>query len=68
MGVAKPRLPGVAGCHIEDQVFLERIRSAIEARTDPDFVIIARTDARNAKSLGGDTKLREMPLMKECGG
>jgi 2-methylisocitrate lyase-like PEP mutase family enzyme len=63
---------GVAGCHIEDQVFpkrcgqlkgkdvvdlqvyLERIRSAVEARTNPDFVIIARTDARNAKSFGGD--------------
>ncbi|KAK4102446.1 Phosphoenolpyruvate/pyruvate domain-containing protein [Parathielavia hyrcaniae] len=63
---------GVAGCHIEDQVFpkrcgqlrgkdvvdlqvfLERVRSAVEARTNPDFVIIARTDARNAKSLGGD--------------
>ncbi|KAI3570561.1 carboxyphosphonoenolpyruvate mutase [Fusarium oxysporum f. sp. albedinis] len=68
---------GVAGCHIEDQVFpkrcgqlngkdvidlevyLERIRSAIQARKDPDFVIIARTDARNAKSLGGDKASRE---------
>jgi len=63
---------GVAGCHIEDQVFpkrcgqlkgkdvvdlqvyLERIRSAVEARVDPDFVIIARTDARQAKSFGGE--------------
>ncbi|KAK5209509.1 hypothetical protein LTR20_003656 [Exophiala xenobiotica] len=62
---------GVAGLHIEDQVFpkrcgqlkgkdvvdlqvyLERVRSAVEARTDPDFVIIARTDARQAKHLGG---------------
>lgn len=35
------------------QVYLERIRSAVEARTDPDFMIIARTDARNADSLGG---------------
>lgn len=63
---------GVAGCHIEDQVFpkrcgqlagkdvvdlqiyLERIRSAVEAKTDPDFMVIARTDARQAKSLGGE--------------
>jgi len=62
---------GVAGCHIEDQVFpkrcgqlngkdvvdlqvfLERIRAAVEAKTDPDFMVIARTDARNADSFGG---------------
>ena len=68
---------GVAGCHIEDQVFpkrcgqlkgkdvvdlqvyLERIRSAVQARTNPDFVIIARTDARNAKSFGGDQASKE---------
>ncbi|KAK4110000.1 carboxyphosphonoenolpyruvate mutase [Canariomyces notabilis] len=68
---------GLAGCHIEDQVFpkrcgqlkgkdvvdlqvyLERIRSAVEARTDPDFVIIARTDARQAKSFGGEKAGRE---------
>jgi len=63
---------GIAGCHIEDQVFpkrcgqlkgkdvvdlqvyIERIRSAVEARVDPDFVIIARTDARQAKAFGGE--------------
>lgn len=68
---------GVAGCHIEDQVFpkrcgqlkgkdvidmqvyLERIRSAVEARTNPDFVIIARTDARQAVTFGGDHAGRE---------
>ncbi|RYP06601.1 hypothetical protein DL764_003053 [Monosporascus ibericus] len=62
---------GVAGLHIEDQVFpkrcgqlkgkdvvglqvyLERVRSAVEAKKDPNFLIIARTDARQAKSLGG---------------
>lgn len=50
---------GVAGCHIEDQVFpkrcgqlkgkdvvdlqvyLERIRAAVEAKTDPDFMVSA---------------------------
>lgn len=55
---------GVAGLHMEDQVFPKRcghlpnkvvipveefaakIASAVSARTDPDFVIIARTDAR----------------------
>ncbi|GAD98722.1 carboxyphosphonoenolpyruvate mutase [Paecilomyces variotii No. 5] len=68
---------GVAGCHIEDQifpkrcgqlkgkdvvdiaVFIERIRSAVEARQDPDFVIIARTDARQANKYGGPEASRE---------
>ncbi|KAJ9349784.1 carboxyphosphonoenolpyruvate mutase [Paecilomyces variotii] len=68
---------GVAGCHIEDQVFpkrcgqlkgkdvvdtavfIERIRSAVEARQDPDFVIIARTDARQANRYGGPKASRE---------
>jgi 2-methylisocitrate lyase-like PEP mutase family enzyme len=68
---------GIAGCHIEDQVFpkrcgqlkgkdvvdlqvyIERIRSAVEARSDPNFVIIARTDARQAKRFGGEHAGRE---------
>jgi 2-methylisocitrate lyase-like PEP mutase family enzyme len=54
---------GVAGCHIEDQVFpkkcgffagkqvvpleehVQKLRAALAARRDPDFVVIARTDA-----------------------
>ena len=54
---------GVAGIHIEDQVFpkkcgffegkqvipreemVQKLRAALDARTDPDFVIIARCDA-----------------------
>jgi len=54
---------GVAGMHLEDQVFpkkcgfmegkevipleehVQKIRAALDARTDPDTVIIARTDA-----------------------
>jgi 2-methylisocitrate lyase-like PEP mutase family enzyme len=44
---------------VDLQVYLERIRSAVEARTDPDFVIIARTDARQAKSFGGEKAGRE---------
>lgn len=35
------------------EVFVERVRSAVEARQDPDFVIIARTDARQAQKFGG---------------
>lgn len=54
---------GVAGLHIEDQVFpkkcgffggkdvvpleehVQKVRAAVDARTDPDLVIIARSDA-----------------------
>jgi len=54
---------GVAGLHLEDQVFpkkcgffqgkdvvpleehVQKVRAAVDARTDPDFVIIARSDA-----------------------
>ena len=54
---------GVAGFHIEDQVFpkkcgfmegkevipreeaVQKVRAALDARTDPDTVVIARTDA-----------------------
>jgi 2-methylisocitrate lyase-like PEP mutase family enzyme len=54
---------GVAGIHIEDQLFpkkcgffegkqvvpleehVQKVRAALDARTDPDFVIIARCDA-----------------------
>lgn len=38
---------------VDLEEYLERIRSAVKARTEPDFVIIARTDARNAKQFGG---------------
>ena len=60
---------GLAGLHIEDQVFPKRcghldgkelvpldefaakVRAAAAARTDPDFVVIARTDARGVTGL-----------------
>jgi len=60
---------GVAGLHIEDQVFpkkcgllagkevvsidemVGKIKAAVDARTDQDFVIIARTDARDSRGL-----------------
>jgi carboxyvinyl-carboxyphosphonate phosphorylmutase len=66
---------GVAGVHIEDQVWpkkcghmegkqvipteemVQKIRSAIDARHDPDFVIIARTDA-NAVTGFADALVR----------
>ena len=62
---------GVAGVHIEDQVFekkcghlpgkkivpleemVERITAAVAARPDPDFVIMARTDAFANEGLEG---------------
>lgn len=60
---------GIAGLHIEDQVFpkrcghfegksvvpqeemLFRLQAALDARTDPDFLIIARTDSRAVEGL-----------------
>jgi methylisocitrate lyase len=60
---------GLAGMHLEDQVFpkrcghlagksivsademIERIAAAVASRTDPDFLIIARTDARAHEGL-----------------
>ena len=60
---------GVAGVHLEDHEFgkhlpvrgrvlekaamAEKIRAAVEARRDPDFVIIARTDAGWLEGGGG---------------
>jgi len=41
------------------EVYLERIHSAVEARMNPDFMIIARTDARNALNFGGEDAGRE---------
>jgi 2-methylisocitrate lyase-like PEP mutase family enzyme len=61
--VREYEMAGVAGIHLEDQVFpkkcgffegkqvipmeehVEKIKAAIDAKTDPDFVIIARCDA-----------------------
>jgi methylisocitrate lyase len=62
---------GLAGLHLEDQVYPKRcghlagkavvsidkmtakIRAAVEARSDPDFFIVARTDARAIEGLDG---------------
>jgi methylisocitrate lyase len=60
---------GLAGCHLEDQLFPKRcghldgkqlvsaedmcrkIKSAIDAKTDSNFLVIARTDARGVDGL-----------------
>ena len=60
---------GVAGVHLEDHEFgkhlpvrgrvlskaamAEKVRAAVEARRDPDFVVIARTDAGWLEGGGG---------------
>jgi 2-methylisocitrate lyase-like PEP mutase family enzyme len=74
---------GVAGLHIEDQVFpkrcghfegksvvpvdemLFRLQAALDARTDPDFLIIARTDSRAVEGL--DAALRRAKAYLELG-
>lgn len=44
---------------------VEKIRAAIAARTSPDFLIIARTDARAVEGL--DSALRRARLYHEAG-
>jgi len=74
---------GVAGLHLEDQVFpktcghiagkevipakdfAEKIRAATEYRTDPDFVVIARTDARAV--TGFDDAVERANLYRDAG-
>ena len=75
---------GVAGLHLEDQVFpkkcghiagkavipakefAEKIRAAVENRMDPDFVIIARTDARAVNGLDErEARLRRRGALRE---
>src|SRR5438105_10474869 len=74
---------GVAGLHIEDQVWpkkcghmegkqvipmnemVQKIRAAVDARQDPDFVIIARTDANAVNSL--EDALRRGKAYHEAG-
>ena len=74
---------GVAGLHIEDQVWpkkcghmegkqvipmdemVQKVRAAVEARQDPDFVIIARTDANAVHGL--EDALRRGKAYHEAG-
>ncbi len=74
---------GVAGMHLEDQVFpkkcgyfagkqvisqeehVAKIRAALDARTDPDFLIIARCDALAVK--GWQDTIRRCRAYHEAG-
>ncbi len=47
------------------QQMVEKIRVAVEARSDPDFLIIARTDART--TLGLDEALRRAEMYAKAG-
>lgn len=38
---------------VDIETYVERIAAAVKARRNPDFLIIARTDARNAVQFGG---------------
>ena len=55
--------PGRRVIPVEDMV--KKIRVAVEARTDPDFMIVARTDART--SLGLDEALRRAEAYSKAG-
>ncbi|EMD31138.1 hypothetical protein CERSUDRAFT_109614 [Gelatoporia subvermispora B] len=39
---------------VDIETYVERIVAAVKARQNPEFVIIARTDARNASMYGGE--------------
>jgi 2-methylisocitrate lyase-like PEP mutase family enzyme len=74
---------GVAGIHIEDQLFpkkcgffegkqvipleeqVQKIRAALDARTDPDFVIVARCDAYAV--TGWEDTVRRCRAYKDAG-
>lgn len=56
---------GAAAMHIEDQTFPKKIKAAVDARSDPDFLIIARTDART--SMGLDEALTRGAAYRDAG-
>ena len=77
---------GVAGIHIEDQVypkrasyhmglehivpleeFQQRMKYAIQARTDPDFLVIGRTDAFSAVEGSREEVSRRGQALKDLG-
>jgi 2-methylisocitrate lyase-like PEP mutase family enzyme len=64
--VAPKKCGHIAGKQIiPAKEFVEKIRAAAEHRTDPDFVIIARTDARAVTSL--DDAIERGNLCREAG-
>jgi len=50
---------------IDAEAMAEKVRAALRARTDPDFMIIARTDARSVKGL--DEAIRRGRLYADSG-
>lgn len=77
---------GIAGLHIEDQLFPKRfgyhagvkqvvpideavfkLRAAMAARTNPNFLVIARTDAWGAEGGGLEEAIRRMEAYAEAG-
>jgi 2-methylisocitrate lyase-like PEP mutase family enzyme len=77
---------GIAGIHIEDQVypkrasyhkglehivplqeFVERLRYALQARREPDFLIIGRTDAFSAVEGSREELVRRGMTLKDLG-
>lgn len=74
---------GAAGLHLEDHEFgkhltghpvlsspekaADRIRAAVDARSDDDFVVIARTDAQLSKELGVDEVIERLGQYAEAG-
>lgn len=50
---------------VEPEIMAAKLRAALEARRDPDFVIIARTDARGV--TGFDDAVRRARLYRDAG-
>jgi len=64
--VSPKRCGHMEGKHVIDSSEMEeKIRAAVEARSSPDFVIIARTDARAVEGMDG--ALRRGRLYREAG-
>ena len=64
--VAPKKCGHIAGKQVvEAKEFADKIRAAVEYRTDPDFVVIARTDARAVTGL--DDAIARANLYREAG-
>jgi carboxyvinyl-carboxyphosphonate phosphorylmutase len=64
--VAPKKCGHIAGKQVvEAKEFADKIRAAVEYKTDPDFVIIARTDARAVTGL--DDAIARANLYREAG-
>ena len=64
--VAPKKCGHIAGKQVVDaREFADKIRAAVEYKTDPDFVVIARTDARAVTGL--DDAIARANLYREAG-